>query len=90
MKLQIFSVYDLKAEQYNVPFYMNNTKAAERVFGDAANEEGHMFNKHPVDYCLFHIGEFDDDTGIIETFEVFKSLGMANEYIHTTTQEAKK
>lgn len=91
MKTQIFTVYDIKAEVYLVPWYSTNDKQAMRIFGDAVNNAETMFNKHPFDYALMHIGEFDDETGKIDMFENNKHLGIANEYLvkQENTQNVK-
>lgn len=65
MKLQIFTVHDSKAEAYMNPFTMENKQLAIRGFQDAVNADT-PFAKHPEDYCLFHVGSFSQETGIIE------------------------
>lgn len=65
MKLQTFSIYDSKAKAYLPPWYMHNTDMALRVFADCCNATDHQFSKNPEDYTLFHIGEFDDESGKI-------------------------
>lgn len=80
MKLQIFAIYDSKAMAYLPPFFLPNNKMAERSFGEAANSETHQFGKHPADYTLFHIGEFDDATATIISAETKIGLGTALEH----------
>lgn len=87
MKLQVFTVMDLKAETFMPPFFMNNTKLAERVFGDAVNDGEHMFNKHPEDYALYHVGEWEDEEGKFTNFDTPKSLGIAAQYVHNKSGE---
>lgn len=65
MKLNIFSVYDSKAESYTPPYFQHKTAQAIRIFSDCCNDEGHTFGKHPADYTLFDLGIYDDDTGTI-------------------------
>ena len=79
----MFSVYDIKAEAYLTPFFMMNDKVAMRAFGDMANNEEHMFNKHPTDYALMEIGVYDEETGKVEQKENHTHLGVAAEYIAT-------
>jgi hypothetical protein len=52
-----------------------------RHFGDAVNDQSTMFNKHPEDYALYELGEYDDDTGQFKNYDKHKSLGLAAEYI---------
>ena len=61
----MFSIYDSKAKSYLPPFHMPNDDMALRVFQDCVSDPNHAFGKHPEDYTLFHLGSFDDETGII-------------------------
>ncbi len=60
MKLKIFTVYDTKALAYLPPFFLPNELMAKRVFGDMADDINHQFGKHPEDYSLYEMGDFDD------------------------------
>lgn len=74
MKLKAFSVFDEKAQAYVAPFFMPEMAMAARVFGDAINNPEHDFGRHPEDYTLFLIGEFDVLTGTISPHERGVSL----------------
>lgn len=63
MKLELFSIYDTKAEAYMTPFYLANKNMAIRVFSDCCNDPNHQFGRHPEDYILFSLGEFNAQTG---------------------------
>jgi len=63
MRLRVFSVYDHKAKAYLPPFFMGEQGQAIRSFKDAVNSDGHQFCRHPEDYTLFEIGDFNDSTG---------------------------
>ena len=56
----IFTVYDEKAEVYLPPFFVPTLGIATRAFKDCINSPEHQFGKHPHDYTLFHLGEYDD------------------------------
>lgn len=79
MILKVFSVFDSKAELYRSPFYMNTVGEALRAFQDLANDSQSQVAKHPGDYQLVQIAEYDDATG--KFFEVFKELGFAKDYV---------
>lgn len=64
-KLQIFSVFDKKAVAYLQPFYYQQKGQAIRAFEDSVNNPETAFNKHPEDFSLYLLGEFDDTTGEI-------------------------
>lgn len=80
MKQQQISVYDSKAKCFITPFFMQNTEVAKRLFQQAINDPAHNISKNPSDYTLFHVGEFDDDTGITTSQEKI-SLGNGVEFI---------
>lgn len=83
MKLQAFTVYDVKAESYTRPFFEQSTATAVRAFTDAVNEEGQDFNRHAEDYTLFHVGDFDDQTGTFTPLEP-RSLGNALTFLDSS------
>lgn len=80
MKHLLFTVYDEKAEVYLPPFFVPTIGIATRAFTDSINSGEHHFGKHPADYTLFQIGEFDDHDASIIT-ENRKTLGNGVEYI---------
>lgn len=81
MKLKIFTVHDAAVEAYLQPFYMQSTGAAVRSFGDTVNTRDHHFAKHPADYTLFEIGEFDDQSCEINILQTFVPLGRAIDFV---------
>ncbi|QXP08593.1 MAG: nonstructural protein [Arizlama microvirus] len=68
MKYKIVSVRDRAADVFSVPNFVLNIGAAIRSFGDEIRKPGtdqvpNMFNKHPEDFDLYSLGEYDDETG---------------------------
>lgn len=47
------------------PFFMQSHGAAIRAFSDLCDSSDTMCGKHPADYTLFSIGDFDDQKGLI-------------------------
>lgn len=58
---KMFTVYDTAAKAYLPPFFLPREEMAIRVFTDAVNSDSHQFGRHPADYTLFLIAEFDDE-----------------------------
>ncbi len=79
MKFKIFTVFDSKAEAFNTPFFLAAKGQAVRAFEDEVNSENSEFSKHPEDYTLFCLGEYDSDTGAITPIKL-ESLGTALEH----------
>jgi hypothetical protein len=69
MITKVFSVYDVKAGFYGQPFFSPNKETALRSFGDACKDEKSMVHKHPSDFVLFEVGEFDDIIGEVSSFK---------------------
>jgi len=88
MILKVFSVYDSKAEAYLPPFFMQSEGQARRIFGDCCNDEGHQFGKHPEDYTLFEIAEFDDGSAVVTPSKTPMSFGLGLEYISESYEDA--
>lgn len=79
--MNVYAIYDDKAEAYLQPWFAVNNAVALRNFQQAANDQSSQFNKHATDYTLFQIGEFDETTGRITPLETLKALGGAWEYV---------
>lgn len=62
-KVNIYSVFDHKAGCYGVPLHFQNHAVASRESMDAVNDPHTAFHKHASDYSLFHLGEFDLQSG---------------------------
>ena len=83
MILQVFTIYDSKVEVYMKPFYALTKREAIRMFADGIKDtkESSMIAKHPEDYTLFHIGDFDDSTAQFSSLVTPHSLGVGTEHL---------
>nr|QJB19072.1 MAG: nonstructural protein [Microvirus sp.] len=81
MILKVFSVLDVKADAYMQPFFSQSRGVATRDFTDVVSNSDHVFSRHPNDFGLFELGEFDDSTGVITSHPVPVSLGLAREFL---------
>lgn len=80
MKLKVFSVLDSKAGAFGTPFFMVNQAVALRAFEQSAQDETHMFCKHPSDFILYELGEFEDTTGLITSHPQTLHLAVASQF----------
>lgn len=64
MKHLVLTIFDVKAKAYLQPFMSLTMGTAIRQITDCLTDENHQFAKHPADYTLFHIYDFDDNTAI--------------------------
>lgn len=77
--MKIYTVLDTKAQRYLLPFYQLTDEAAIRQFAKTALDPKHDFHLFPYDFVLFALGEYDDQTGAITTYETKYSLGNGYE-----------
>lgn len=84
MLVQVFSVFDVKAKSYLKPFFVPNEDVAKRAIKDVMSDELSEFARNPEDYVLYHIGEWDDQSGVITpdnpAYEVCKVLQFVGSY----------
>lgn len=64
MILRAYSLYDCKALIYSPPFYAATDAAAVRMVSDTVADPNTSLSRHPTDYVLFMVGEFDDQRGL--------------------------
>lgn len=81
MKLKVFTVFDSKAELYLSPFYMRSRGEALRSFADTVKDSNSAFNKHPGDYTLFELGDYNESTGSFGLYDAKVNLGMAQDFL---------
>lgn len=81
MKHLLFTIYDEKAEVFIPPFFVPTKGLATRAFTDCVNSKEHQFGKHPHDYTLFLLGEFEDGDASFE-LKTKQSLGNGVEFLN--------
>lgn len=59
------AVYDSQADVFMRPFFARSLPDAERSFGDAVRHPDSDYGKHPHDYSLFRVAQWDDVTGVV-------------------------
>ncbi len=68
MRHRAFSIYDQKAKAYMTPFFMGEVGMATRAFSDMVQSPDHQIAKHPEDYVLYEVGQFDDTEGVLSAY----------------------
>lgn len=67
MRYKIVAIRDNAVDAFGQPNFVLNTGAAIRSFGDEIKRkdasESNMLAKHPEDFDLYVLGEFDDQVG---------------------------
>ncbi len=87
MKLDMFSVYDSRAEAFITPFFLPNIGTALRAISSAGTDSKHMFCRHGSDFVLYHLGQFDDASSEILQMLPPKHLGIVSDICKEYPQE---
>lgn len=88
MKMKMFAIHDSKAEAFNVPFTLPNEALAVREFTALVNSPDSQIGQFPEDYTLFQVGEYDTQSGKIESHVL--SLGNGRQYIRNDINEVEE
>lgn len=77
---QMFAVMDLVAARYMEPFFTGNAEQALRGFKQACENVEHDFNRHPTDFVLAHLGEWNEETGELTALQP-RNIAAATQYV---------
>lgn len=80
MKVKIYAVLDTKISAFMQPFFALTNGQAMRMFGDTVEDTNSNFHKHPEDYALYYLGEFDDASGKLTDAPTAEYLARANDF----------
>ena len=78
---EVYSILDIKSGIYSRPMFVLKKGMMLREFQDIANDKNHPIGKHPEDYCLYYIGQYDDEKGVLIPADKHASLGKAVDYL---------
>lgn len=66
MILEMFAIHDRMAGFYAPPFFMPAVGLARRAMLELASDPSTNIGRHPGDFSLYHLGTFNDQTGVVE------------------------
>lgn len=66
MKLRMYAVRDEQVGAYMQPYFMQADGQAFRSFQDEVNRDApdNILHRHPKDFSVWFLGEFESDTGL--------------------------
>lgn len=76
----MYTVRDSKSEAYLPPFLAENAAVAIRLLVDAAEGPNSIMGKHPEDFQVFQIGEFDQQSGEVKGI-IHTSIGKIIDFM---------
>lgn len=83
MTKQVFSVFDSATKLFLDPFFAQTIEEALRRFRATVNHpEATNINEYPEDYTLFHLGEYDLESGELRPLSTPHSLGLAVTFLN--------
>lgn len=62
----VYAVRDAKAGAFLPPFVYHAKGMAVRIFGDCCRDDSHQWGKHPEDYSLYRLANWDDESGLYD------------------------
>lgn len=86
MKVKVYGIFDDKAAAYSNPFFMIHHGQALRAFGDVVQDPNSSIHRHPSDFHLYYIGDFDNESGQFTSFEP-QFLGHAVDFLNVKPLE---
>lgn len=66
---KLFAIRDSKGEMYTPPFCKATFGLAEREFSELANNPQSQIGKHPEDFDLYQLGDYEDTTGKLQLLD---------------------
>lgn len=87
MKLQIVATRDIVANLYSAPQFVPTIGQAVRSFGDACQntqDPNNILAKHPRDFELWHLGEYDDEAGTFDPSNK-KQIAVGANYVKVSS-----
>ena len=80
---KIYAIRDNKVGTFAPPCLFENDATAIRAFGDLViKDKESLMHQHPEDFCLWVLGSFDRETGlIVQSTDDIRTLANASDFI---------
>ena len=83
MNKSLYAIRDNKVGQYGQPCIFRNHAEATRSFGDIVGDtanSNNLYAKHPADFSICYIGEFNAETGEISSCIPVQVLAVGSDF----------
>lgn len=80
MILKVFSLYDSKGKAFGPPAFFNTRGLAIRSLKDAVESGEGALGKHPEDFVMYEIAEWNDNTGEYINKNPHELVSMASDH----------
>lgn len=83
MMKKVYSIRDNKMETFGTLVFIDNDAVAVRMFGDLVlNDKDSLIGKHPADFGLYMLGDFDDSTGRMSNLDAPVLLAIGSDFLN--------
>lgn len=79
---KIYAIKDQAIEAFSQPFFVQAQGQAVRMFMDESKNEQSQINRHPADFELWYLGDFDEQTGAITAAANIERVARAIDFIN--------
>lgn len=90
MVKSVFCIWDKICVMWRTPMFAPNAAVMVRDLGDEVRRggEGNSLSTHPKDYCLHQVGEWDDETGLMDWYSPSKFVVEISALVDPTVDES--
>jgi len=81
MIIKVIAIKDRALDAFMRPFFVATIGAAVRGFQDEINRDDSEMKKHPDDYDLYWLGDWDDHTGQFSTLPMPEQVAIGKQLI---------
>lgn len=78
---KVIAVYDKKACFFASPMVFDHSVQAERSFSEEVKNPNSQLGKFPEDFALYHIADFNPETGMMKPLDVPYLITEAMAYV---------
>lgn len=84
MKHRVFVFKDSKSESYGYPITAQTRGMFLRDIQEECKRGQAIFARHPQDFAIFEIGEYDPHAGHITLYASKNCLGLVSDFVDTS------
>lgn len=66
MKVFAYSIFDDAVKKFNQPFFARTASEMYRIMDDVLRDPNSQLARHPKDFFIYKVGEFDLETGLFD------------------------
>lgn len=70
----MYTLHDVKALQYNPPFFALNDALAKRMIEDLVADLNTSVGRHPADFKLYRLGTYEDSKGEVVPLNIMEHV----------------